>query len=133
LYCEESFDFIPVIYISFYITDVVVEVISSIGDILHFSNVTEIVQIKTKRGLSLDVIFKELVDLIKKDCENYNILKDTPIDLHIIWMKAVEDAFSVYDLNEPSVSYGVDIVRTFVGHIKTEFNVEKTLMYLTEF
>jgi hypothetical protein len=50
---EKYFDFISVIYISFYITDVVVEVISPIGDIIHFSDVTEIVQIKTKRGVKL--------------------------------------------------------------------------------
>jgi hypothetical protein len=86
-----------------------------------------------KWGLSLGAILKEFVDLIKKDDENYNILKDTRISLHIIRLKVVDDAFPVYDLNEPSVSYGVDIGETLVGHIRTDFNVEKTLMYLTEF
>jgi hypothetical protein len=99
--------------------------------VIHFADVTAIVQHKTEMGLSLDVILKEFVDLIKLFCENSNILKD--IGLHIIRLKAVDDEFSVYDLKEPSVTYGVDIVKILVDHIKADFDLKHTLIYQIEY
>jgi hypothetical protein len=131
-YIWGSLNFVPAIYISFYLTDVVVQVFSPAGDLIHFSDVTAIIQQKTEMGLNLDVIIKEFVDLMKKDCENYNIL-DTRIGLHIIRLKALDDEFPVYDLNEPSVFYGVAIVETLVDHIKTDFDVSHTLIYPMKF
>jgi hypothetical protein len=127
----EYFNVHPSICIIFDLSYVFVLITCSEEIVIRFSKITPIVQMKTEMGLSLDVIIKEFVDLIKQDYKNSNILKD--INLHIIRLKAVDDEFPVYDLKEPYVTYVVDIVKILVDHIKADFDLKHTLIYQIEY